>query len=316
MASRAALRAAAADPERIGGRYVVEARLGRGGMGAVYRARDDTTGKLLALKQLVWSHGDDREAAQLRFRREFHTMASLRHPRIVEVFDYGVADGVPYYTLELLDGRDLHDLGKVPWKRACEVLRDVAAALAFLHARRLLHRDLAPRNVRCTSDGRAKLIDFGVLATAGITGDVAGTPPFMAPETVHGDHSITATICTGSALAYRAHRAARVPARTIDQLETVWRNKPARAIGSRAGIPAALDELVMQLLAHDPLARPAGAAGVIDRLSAIAELPRPEREARTTHGWLQARRSSAGGARWRRSNARSRGSARPTAAAC
>jgi Protein kinase domain/AAA ATPase domain len=215
-------------------------------------------------------------------------MANLRHPRIVEVFDYGVADDVPYYTLELLDGKDLHDLGKVPWKRACEILRDVASALAFLHARRLLHRDLAPRNVRCTSDGRAKLIDFGVLATAGITGDVAGTPPYMAPETVHGrplDHRYD--LYGLGALAYHVLTGRHAyPARSIEQLETAWRNKPAPPSELEAGIPAALDELVMSLLAHDPLARPTGAAEVIDRLGAIAELPPPEREAETTHGWL------------------------------
>src|SRR5262245_34068408 len=130
--------------ERIGERYLVEHKLGRGGMGTVYRVRDEATSRTLALKCMAVAKADD--AAHLRFRRECHTMASLRHPRIVEVFDYGVHAGVPYYTMELLDGQDLHDLDRVPWQRACEVLRDVATALAFLHARKLLHRDLAPRN--------------------------------------------------------------------------------------------------------------------------------------------------------------------------
>src|SRR5439155_11151046 len=122
----------------------------------------------------------------LRFRREFHTMASLAHPNIVEVFDYGFDRGTPYYTMELLDGQDLADLGRVTTHRACGLLRDVASALAFLHARRLLHRDLAPRNVRGTSTGLAKLIDFGVLATTGVSDDIAGTPPLIAPEAFYG----------------------------------------------------------------------------------------------------------------------------------
>src|SRR5687767_9726103 len=98
MARAAALRAEV-DPagERIGGRYVVEATLGRGGMGAVYRVRDEASDRQVALKQMTWVGEDD--SAALRFRREFHTMASLKHPRIVEVFDYGVEDGTPYYTL-------------------------------------------------------------------------------------------------------------------------------------------------------------------------------------------------------------------------
>jgi hypothetical protein len=281
----AARRADDADPARIGGRYTVEAVLGRGGMGSVYRVRDSTTGRQLALKRMAWL-GEEGEAAQLRFRREFHTMASLKHPRIVEVYDYGVEDGTPYYTLELLDGKDLHDLDKVPWRRACELLRDVATALAFLHARRLLHRDLAPRNVRCTGDGRAKLIDFGVLATTGITGDVAGTPPFMAPETVHGrplDHRYD--LYGLGALAYRILTGRHAfPARTIAQLEVAWRQRPP-APSTLAEVPPALDELVYALLAHDPLARPAGAAEVIDRLSQIGGLDRPT-EVATTHGWI------------------------------
>ena len=270
-------------PQRIGGRYVVESTLGKGGMGAVYRVHDEATDKVIALKQMTWSEDG---SAQLRFRREFHTMASLKHPRIVEVFDYGVSEGSPYYTLELLDGKDLHDLDKVPWQRACELLRDVASALAFLHARRLLHRDLAPRNVRCTSDGRAKLIDFGVLATAGITGDIAGTPPFMAPETVHGrplDHRYD--LYGLGALAYRIITGRHAfPARTIEELETVWRERPPSP-SSLADCPPALEELITSLLAYDPLARPAGAADVIDRLSAIAGLRGPT-EVEASHGWL------------------------------
>jgi tetratricopeptide (TPR) repeat protein len=278
-------RALAAEPDRIGGRYIVEAKLGAGGMGAVYRVRDEA-GKRLALKRMAWS-GDDRESARRRFRREFHTMASLRHPRIVEVYDYGIDGDAPYYTLELLDGQDLHDLDRVPWQRACELMRDVASALAFLHARRLLHRDLAPRNVRCTSDGRAKLIDFGVLATTGITGDIAGTPPFMAPETVHGrplDHRYD--LYGLGALLYRILTGRHAyPARTIEQLEIAWRHRPPAPSAIASDVPSALDELVFALLAHDPLARPAGAAEVIDRLSAIAGLERPA-DVETTHGWI------------------------------
>jgi serine/threonine protein kinase len=272
--------------DRIGGRYVVLATLGRGGMGAVFRVRDDATGKELALKQMTSASGEDHHAAQLRFKREFHTMASLRHPRIVDVFDYGV-DGTPYYTLELLDGQDLADLDRVPVMRVCELLQDVASALAFLHARRLLHRDLAPHNVRCTSDGRAKLIDFGVLATTGASGDVAGTPPLMAPETVYGrplDHRCD--LFGLGALAYRILTGRHAfPVTAIEELDDAWRTRPPPPSALVEDVPPAFDELVMALLAHDPLGRPASAAEVIDRLSAISGRDRaPEIE--TTHGWI------------------------------
>jgi len=100
----------------------------------------------------------------LRFRHEFFTLAGLRHPRIIEVYDYGLDGPVPYYTMELLDGSDLRALGPMPMRESCRVLRDVAAALAFLRQRRLLHRDVTARNVRLTGDGRAILMDFGVRA--------------------------------------------------------------------------------------------------------------------------------------------------------
>ena len=269
---------------RIGGRYTVEATLGRGGMGEVYRVHDEVTTRTLALKRLS-SEGED-ELARLRFRREFHTIASFSHPRIVDAHDFGV-DGTPYYTMELLDGRDLAELDRVPWQTACALLRDVASALAFLHSRRLLHRDLAPRNVRCTSDGRAKLIDFGLLATSGVAGELAGTPPFMAIEAVHGrplDHRYD--LFGLGALAYRILTGLHAyPAKTIAQIEGAWREQPPSPASLVPGLPPELDELVVALLAPDPLARPASATDVIDRLNAIAKLDASP-ETTVAHGWI------------------------------
>src|SRR5262245_21903403 len=142
----------------IAGRFEVLRELGRGGMGAVYEVRDPASGERLALKRLEVKHSSRDADAHQRFRREFTTLAHLAHPRVVAVHEYGEAGGRPFYTMELLDGQDLRELSGAPIEHACGLARDVAAALAFLHARRLLHRDLSPRNVRCTSNGRAKLI--------------------------------------------------------------------------------------------------------------------------------------------------------------
>jgi serine/threonine protein kinase len=115
-------------------------------------------------------------------RREYHTLVRLKHPRIIEVYDYGVnADG-PYYTMELLSGRDLQELAPLSATEVCSHLRDVASSLALLHAQGLLHRDVSPRNVRLTADGRTKLIDFGALTPFGIASVVVGSPICMAPE--------------------------------------------------------------------------------------------------------------------------------------
>src|SRR6187402_877316 len=86
---------------RIAGRYAIEAELAVGGMGAVYRVRDETTGKVIALKRLLPDAG---KASAILFRKEYHTLVLLRHPRIIEVYDYGVSDARPFYTMELLDG--------------------------------------------------------------------------------------------------------------------------------------------------------------------------------------------------------------------
>ena len=147
------------------GRYELLEQLGSGGMGAVYRARDARTGKEVALKQLSSSlGGDKRRKFELLFEREYHTLVRLKHPRIIEVYDYGLTELGPYYTMELLDGTDLHQLAPLPYGDACRLLRDVASSLALIHAQRLVHRDVSPRNVRLTRDGRAKLIDFGALS--------------------------------------------------------------------------------------------------------------------------------------------------------
>src|ERR1700759_1972585 len=159
--------------ELLAGRYELTRRIARGGMGDVYACRDRSTGQVLALKRLRESARGERALVD-HFMREFHALSSLHHPRIIEVYDYGVDKSTPYYTMELLDGQDLRDLSPLPYRDACSHLRDVASSLALLHARRLLHRDVSPRNVRRTSDGGVKLLDFGAMIPFGTAPNVAG----------------------------------------------------------------------------------------------------------------------------------------------
>jgi hypothetical protein len=277
------------DPARIDGRYDVEAEIGRGGMGTVFRVLDTATGDLVALKRM---HGADTDRSRpdrgaLHFRREFHTLARLAHPHVVEVRDFGLDDGLPYYTMELLSRGDLRQVERATVRECCGWLRDVASALAFLHARRLLHRDLKSRNVRLCDDGRAKLIDFGVLATVGVAGDVAGTPSSIAPESIRGlPLDGRADLFGLGTLAYwllTSHHA--YPARTLDELPEVWAKRPAPPSELRRGVPEALDELVLAMLSIDATGRPRTAAEVIDRLSVIADLDEgPAIE--VSQGWL------------------------------
>ena len=271
----------------IAGRYTVEQPLGKGGMGSVYAVRDVSTGRRLALKYLRREAARENGPAAVLFQREFHTLSHLKHPRVIQVHDYGVDQGRPYYTMELLDGSDLRELSPLPWSRACAVLRDVASSLALLHSRRLLHRDLSPRNVRCTRDGRAKLIDFGTMAPMGLSKDVAGTPPYMAPEAVHGQALDARTdLYALGALAYwtlTGHDA--YPVRDARDLRRLWLRPVLPPSALRAGVPAALDALVMSLLSLDARARPSHVAEVIERLTAIAGLE-PVEALEVAHAYL------------------------------
>ena len=257
-------------PPRFAERYRLVRRLGRGGMGAVFEVVDESSDERLALKAL------EREGTELAFRREFHTMARLAHPRIVTVHDFGVHAGRPFYTMELLDGEDLKQRAPVDWRTACSLLRDVASALALLHAQGLVHRDIAPRNVRSTSDGRAKIIDFGLVASAGsVTTQIGGTPPYVAPEAVRGapiDHRLD--LFSLGALGYWLLVGENAyPAKTLDELIAAWKQAIPKPSSRRADVDPALEDLVLALLSRDPLARPSSAAEVIERLTAIGDLP-------------------------------------------
>jgi serine/threonine-protein kinase len=193
-------------------------------MGSVYAVRDTKLSRSVALKYLKREAVRENGAAASLFQREYHTLAQLRHPRVIQVFDYGFDGTRPFYTMELLDGSDLRELAPVPWRRACQLLRDVASSLALLHSRRLLHRDLSPRNVRCTRDGQAKLIDFGTMTQMGVPRDVAGTAPYMAPEAVHS-HALDArtdlyalgTLAYWTLTGFDAY-----PARDTRELRSLW----------------------------------------------------------------------------------------------
>ncbi|HMJ15142.1 MAG TPA: serine/threonine-protein kinase, partial [Polyangiaceae bacterium] len=263
---------------RVAGRYVLSSELGKGGIGAVYRARDTSSERDVAFKVLL--AGSSSREMQALFEREYHTLANLKHPRIIEVYEYGVCEVGTYYTMELLDGQDLRDLAPLPWKDACKYLRDVASSLALLHARRLLHRDLSPRNVRLTSDGCAKLLDFGALASFGWASEIIGTPPFVAPEALLGSPlDQRADLFALGALGYWLLTGRQAyPAKALEQLPPLWRTPVVPPSSFVADLPEALDTLILGLLRFDALTRPGSAMAVIDSLNGIAGLDAREHE--------------------------------------
>jgi len=180
-------------PERLG-KYEIMEQIGRGAMGEVYRAHDPILGRNVAIKTMIPKVGTDPELRR-RFQREAQSAARLNHPNIVTVFDLVEEQGQSYIAMELLEGIDLREaiarrtLPSLDEKLS--VMEQVADALAFAHARDVIHRDVKPANIHILSGGQVKLMDFG-LARLGAsemtaTGMVLGTPHYMSPEQVRGE---------------------------------------------------------------------------------------------------------------------------------
>jgi tetratricopeptide (TPR) repeat protein len=256
----------------VGGRYRLGETLGEGGMGVVHAVTDRVDGSELALKWLSAETARNPVAVEL-FEREFHTLKNLAHPHIVSVLEYGI-DGTPFYTMERLRGETADKRAPMPWKDACSVLRDVASALALVHSRRLLHRDVTTRNVHCGRDGTVKLIDFGGLTPMGVARHVVGTPSFMAPETLNQVSLDQRTdLYSLGATAYHLLTGRHAyPARTMFALRSAWCTRPRPPSGF-AQVPPELDKLVMAMLDLNPGARPSNASIVMAQLTAVAGLP-------------------------------------------
>ena len=181
-----------ARPRRLG-RYELLDRIGKGGMGVVYRARDTQLERIVAVKMIVTELADEEETRQ-RFLREARAAADLNHPNIIKIYDFREEAGRAYIVMELLAGHSLFDLLRtseaVPFPRKMALMRSMAAGLAFAHSRGIVHRDLKPGNLFVCEDGSLKILDFGLarIASSKLTrsGLVFGTPDYMSPEQVRG----------------------------------------------------------------------------------------------------------------------------------
>jgi len=146
-------------------RYRVIALLGAGGMGEVYRASDLKLGQPVALKFLPEAIAED-ERALARFRNEVRIARQVSHPNVCRVYDIGEIDGLPFISMEYVDGEDLGSLlrriGRLPADKALEIARKLCAGLAAAHDKGVLHRDLKPSNIFVTDRGQVKVLDFGV----------------------------------------------------------------------------------------------------------------------------------------------------------
>ncbi len=263
--------------------YEVEGELGRGGMGIVYRARDTRLKRSVAVK-LLPPELAYRTEIKSRFLREAEMAAQLSHPNIVPIYSVDEKDGLVYFIMACVDGdnlgKQMATRGPLPVAEVRRIMREVAGALAFAHARKFIHRDIKPDNILVDKDdGRAIVTDFGIARAVQdgaetrltATGIAIGTPAYMSPEQCAGEREIDgrADLYALGTLGYQMlagrlpFEATSTPALLVKQLS----EKPRPIVERRPDTPPDLAGIIMRLLEKDPAAR----FGTADELAAALD---------------------------------------------
>ena len=255
------------------GPYQIVGRLGAGGMGEVYRARDPRLDRSVAVKVLTSSRGSPPEELE-RFEREARAIARVSHPNICTVYDVGQDAGVPFLVMELLEGETLAERvlrGPVPIDAALAIATQIAEALDELHSKHVVHRDLKPSNVMLTASG-VKLLDFGLAklrdgeykdtvekATKSLhltgQGTVLGTLPYMAPEQVEGRPADARTDTFALGVVLYKMITGRAPFQGTSQASltaAILMHEPSPISSLIPTTPASLERVVKKCLSKDP----------------------------------------------------------------
>lgn len=268
--------------------YRLEQPLGQGGMGVVYRSWHPQLHRPVAIKILNASRSAD-EASIARFQREMRAAGGLDHPGIVRAVDAGYWKGTYYLVMELIDGVDLsrlaRHLGPLDVRDACEIIALAADAVEFAHQHQIIHRDLKPSNLMLATDGSVRVLDFGLArfqssgfgADATTAGRLVGTLDYLSPEQASGDGQLDARsdlYALGATLfrllAGRPPHGSSKNRPVLQHLQTVATCEAPRLTEIRSDLPEELVELVANMLATDPDARPKTAAEVAKSLRAFS----------------------------------------------
>jgi WD40 repeat protein/predicted Ser/Thr protein kinase len=257
------------------GDYELLEEIARGGVGAVYRARQVSLKRIVALKVLLAGEFADPKSIK-RFRREAEAAASLNHPNIVSIYEVGAERGQPYFSMELIEGRDLAEMTRekpLGANEAAQVLKSIAEAVQFAHEKGLLHRDLKPSNVLIDSRGQPHVTDFGLAKRFSasleeklpsqnltISGQLLGTPNYMPPEQAdpkRGDISPASDVYSLGALLYQllTSRAPFMAATLPQTLRLVEQAHPVSPHLLNPGVPQDLETICFKCLEKDPRRR-------------------------------------------------------------
>jgi peroxiredoxin len=245
--------------------YQILGELGHGGMGVVYKARQLSLDRLVALK-MIWAGAYARPEDLARFRIEVRAVAHLQHPHIVQFYDAGEWDGRPYFALEFLGGGSLarDRRGRpLPAREAAQMVETLAGAMHYAHQRGIVHRDLKPSNVLLTEDGIPKITDFGLAkqieADSSLTqsGAIIGTPSYMAPEQARGETKEVGPVVDVYALGAILYEllTGRPPFRAhtpVDTILLVRSERPVPPSRLKPDVPRTLEAVCLKCLEKEP----------------------------------------------------------------
>jgi serine/threonine-protein kinase len=271
MSLPAEVEAAMADPRRRVGQYVLVDRVGKGGVGEVYKAWDTKLSRWIAMKFLLKASSDE---DRRRFQREAQAVARLAHPHIVAIHEIGEHQGRPFIAMQFVDGRSLDD-AKLAVKKAAQAVREASLGVHAAHEAGLVHRDLKPSNLMMDKSGRTFVTDFGLARSEedaskiSQAGMILGTPSYMSPEQAEGRrltprsdvYSLGATLYT--LVTGRIPFLADTPAQTVMQVINKEPDPP-RAV--RPDLPAEVETIIIKAMEKDPARRYRSAAALAEDL--------------------------------------------------
>ena len=279
------------------GPYEIVAPIGAGGMGDVYRARDERLKREVAIKVLPGAASTEPDRLR-RFEQEAQSASALNHPNIMAVYDVGSHDGVPYIVTELLEGQTLRErlvAGPLPPRKAAEYAAQIARGLSAAHAKGIVHRDLKPENVFLTAEDHVKILDFGLAKLtaasigAGTTGPVAedatdpgtvlGTLAYMSPEQLKGGEvdARSDIFAFGAVLSEMlSGRGAFQRDSAAETASAILKEQPAGLSEAGTDIPPGLTHIVRHCLEKEPDARLQSIRDVALKLSDPSTIPEPD----------------------------------------
>lgn len=279
----------------LDGRYLVRARIARGGMATVYEALDSRLDRIVALKVMHPSLAEDGAFVD-RFRREAKAAASLSHPHVVAVHDQGTTDGLPYLVMEYVSGRTLRDVlnqhGRLSAAQALAILEPVLEALGAAHRAGFVHRDVKPENILISDDGRVKVTDFGlaraVTSATATQGLLIGTVAYLSPEHVEQGSSDARSDVYGAGICLFEMLTGSVPFAGESPLSVAYQHVNAdvprpSSLSLVIDIDADVDDLVEIATRRDPAQRYADCAEFTERVRAVRRTLAPPRSLADTY---------------------------------